>query len=155
MSNCVIFGHAAASISLGGGVVRQQPRRARANSWLWEMDDEGDMDKLSAMEKSILKQSVTPTSVVCARGESEVVACRLADEAVLLQLASGTYYTLDEVGVALWEQLATPQKFSAIHRALLKLYDVDAQRLEADLLRLLNEMNAAQLITVETSAINA
>ena len=92
---------------------------------------------------------------MCARGEGEVVSCRLADEAVLLQLSSGTYYTLDEVGVALWEQIATPQTFPAIHRALSRLYDVDAQRLEADLLRLLNEMNAAQLITVETSTADA
>ncbi len=116
------------------------------------------MDKLGGMDKATLSQmdvqtAISQASMVCSRGENEVVSCQLADEVVLLQLSSGSYYTLDEVGVALWKLIEVPLAFCDIHRELLKLYEVDTELLESDLMILLSAMIEAELITIETPSI--
>ena len=57
----------------------------------------------------------------------------LGEEAVILELASGRYYTLDDVGFRMWDLLSRHGRLDLVQKALLAEYDVEAEVLEADL----------------------
>lgn len=69
-----------------------------------------------------------------------VLAQELEGEAVLLNLQSERYYSLDDIGTRMWNTLTTAPSISAAHSALLEEYDVDAERLEQDLLDLVEKL---------------
>jgi hypothetical protein len=71
------------------------------------------------------------------------------DESVLLDLASERYFGLDAVGTRVWHLLEADPDVRAAHAALVSEYDVDAERLEADLLTLLQQLADAGLVTIE------
>jgi hypothetical protein len=76
------------------------------------------------------------------------VSCDLDGEAAILNLASGVYYGLDATGARVWNLVQTPRTVNEIRDALLKEYDVEAERCERDLLALLGDLAAAGLIEV-------
>ena len=86
-----------------------------------------------------------PSIVVAAKGQ---VSCDLAGDAVILNLKTGVYYGLDAVGALVWKLIQAPMTVADIRDGLLKEYDVDAGRCEGDLLALLQELAAAELIEV-------
>ena len=85
------------------------------------------------------------TTVVAAAGQ---VACDLDEEVAVLNLATGAYYKLDEVGASIWTRLAEPVTVAGLRDALLEVYDVDAEECERDLVALLDQLHAAGLIEV-------
>lgn len=76
------------------------------------------------------------------------VSSELSGEAVILNLRNGTYYGLDAVGATIWGLIQEPRSIEAIHTALLEQYDVEPERCERDLLALLQELAAAELVEV-------
>lgn len=66
----------------------------------------------------------------------DVVFRSVDGEAVLLHLASGHYFSLNEVGTRIWELLSQDGSLRSAHAAMLQEYDVDADRLEADIVEL-------------------
>jgi hypothetical protein len=80
--------------------------------------------------------------------DEEIVSCDLADGAALLDLRSGTYFSVNPVGAYIWELLEEPVAFADIHAALMARYDVGADECYDDLKGLLDELAAAQLIRV-------
>jgi hypothetical protein len=67
-----------------------------------------------------------------------VLVQELRGESVLLNLDSGRYFGLDEVGARMWAALTTAASLQAAYDTLLAEYDVEGQRLMRDL-RLLVE----------------
>lgn len=86
----------------------------------------------------------------CSVGQ-EQVSCDLAGEAVILNLKSGQYFGLNEVGARIWELLNQHYSPSAIRDALLDEYDVTPDQCEQDLLELLQQLMEQGLIHVETN----
>lgn len=77
------------------------------------------------------------------------IASKLADEAVILNLDSGIYYGLNEVGAYIWDLIAQrPHRFDQLRSCLLETYDVSPQDCEQDLTAVLLELRAAGLIEV-------
>ena len=76
----------------------------------------------------------------------EVMARQVGDETVLLDLASGSYFGLDAVGTRIWELLIQGVPPAEACGTLLKEYDVDADRIAADVERLLGELAGHGLI---------
>ena len=74
------------------------------------------------------------------------VSSELDGEAVILNLESGTYFGLDEIGARIWSLLQEPKSIVEIRDTLLDEYEVEADRCEEDLLALLEELKAAGLI---------
>jgi hypothetical protein len=70
-------------------------------------------------------------------------------EAVLLDLASETYFGLNKVGTRIWELLAQRDSLSAIHATLCKEFDAAPAQIEQDLLTLAAQLVQAGLVTVE------
>ena len=76
------------------------------------------------------------------------ISCGLGAEAAILQMESGKYYSLNPVGARVWQLLASPQKVSELHAAILAEYEVPADRCRADLIALLQKLQTAGLIEV-------
>jgi hypothetical protein len=80
---------------------------------------------------------------------SRQVSCALADETLILQLETGNYFRLNQVGTATWEFMRESHTVREIYLEILARYEVDAQRWERDLYGLLEEMREAELIEIK------
>jgi Coenzyme PQQ synthesis protein D (PqqD) len=84
---------------------------------------------------------------------SEDVLARTVDaEGIMVDLASGTYFGLDEIGNRIWELIGERRIVAEILDAVLAEYDVTREVAERDLLRLLGELEAKGLVKVTPGA---
>jgi Coenzyme PQQ synthesis protein D (PqqD) len=72
----------------------------------------------------------------------------MGDEAVVLDLNSGTYYGLDDLGARIWTLIEQPVSLATLREAIMSEYEVDAETCERDLVAFLNKMQVAGLIDV-------
>lgn len=79
---------------------------------------------------------------------THVMAREVGDEVVILDLVGGAYYGLDAVGVRIWQLLGEGKKPQGICETLLAEFEVQPEVLEADVLRLLEELRGKGLILV-------
>lgn len=77
---------------------------------------------------------------------SSVVARGVADETVLLDLESGTYYGLDAVGTRVWQLLKEGRSVSEACDVLLDEYDVERAQLQSDIDALIADLIEKKLI---------
>lgn len=97
-----------------------------------------------------MKNKISVTSTVVANKYQ--VSCELSGESVILNLKSGIYYGLDAIGAEIWKLIQEPRTANDIREAILRDYDVDPSQCERDLLVLLEELAASELIEIiETS----
>jgi hypothetical protein len=80
---------------------------------------------------------------------TQVMARRVSDETVILDLASGNYYGLDAVGSRLWQLLAEGKSLAAARDALLAEYEVGREQLDMDIGRLIQELHARGLVALD------
>jgi hypothetical protein len=93
------------------------------------------------VEKPISEESVIVAS-------KDQVSCDLAGEAAILDLKSGTYYGLDQVGATVWGMLSEPRRVIEVRNALLEQYEVEAEQCGRELIHLLGELRSSGLIQV-------
>ncbi len=79
----------------------------------------------------------------------DVMFREVKGEAVILNIANGKYYGLDDVGTRMWALLAEHLQLEPVHRALLDEYDVQPEVLQADLIRLVDELAAQGLVMLD------
>jgi coenzyme PQQ synthesis protein D (PqqD) len=72
----------------------------------------------------------------------------MGDEVVVLDLNSGTYYGLDELGTRIWTLIEQPMSLRTIREAIMSEYEVDGETCDQDILAFLNKMQAAGLVEV-------
>jgi hypothetical protein len=72
----------------------------------------------------------------------------LGDETVILNLRTGLYCGLNEVGASIWAQIKEQKSIQDILDALLKEYDVDPEQCRRDLLKLLQQLADNDLIEI-------
>ena len=82
----------------------------------------------------------------CLRIPDGVATRKIGDETILLNLETGTYFGLDAVGSRFLELLEQCGDISVAHRTMLREFDVQSQTLEADILRLVEEMRSKGLL---------
>ena len=73
----------------------------------------------------------------------------LDEEAVVLDVNSGIYYGLNEVGARVMVLLKEPTSLSDIVNAMLQEYEVEGEQLKRDLMAFLQEMKDQQLIRIK------
>lgn len=76
----------------------------------------------------------------------DVLSSELGSEHVLLNLADGIYYGLDDVGSDIWKLLQTPVSVGDICRAIVETRDVDTERCRSDVVKLLGELLDRRLV---------
>jgi len=82
---------------------------------------------------------------------SDVVFRQMDGEVVLLDLATATYFGLDEVGARLWELLHRDGSLERAFAVLRDEYEVAPSDLQRDLLRLLEQLRERGLVSVSTA----
>jgi hypothetical protein len=82
----------------------------------------------------------------------EQMSCGLDDEAVILSLKKGVYYSLNPCGNRIWSLMQKPITVGKIRDALLEEYDIDKETCEEDLLSLLSDLKNEGLIVIENSS---
>lgn len=75
-----------------------------------------------------------------------VVSTTLDEEAVLLDLDTRRYYSLNETGARIWELLADDQSLDAIAEAITTEWDVSEENARAHVERLLAELEEEGLV---------
>jgi len=80
------------------------------------------------------------------------VSSDLGGEAVILNVKTGTYYGLNDVGAFIWGQIQQPRTVAALRDALLAEYEVDITQCERDLISLLTDLASHSLIEVRDVA---
>jgi hypothetical protein len=80
------------------------------------------------------------------------VSSDLDGEVVILNLHSGVYHGLEEVGARVWGLIREPAPVRHLRDALLDEYDVEPLRCEEDLIALLGELKDHGLLEVRHDA---
>jgi Coenzyme PQQ synthesis protein D (PqqD) len=81
------------------------------------------------------------------------VSCDLSGEAVILNLNSGMYYGIDEIGALIWAALEEPRTLEYLRETILRDYQIDKETCDRDVIAFLADMNAAGLIEINDAAI--
>ncbi len=76
------------------------------------------------------------------------VAADMGGEAVILNMQSGVYFGLNNVGARVWELVQQPVSVQTVQQTILTEYDVDAERCDHDIQTLLAKLIDAGLIQV-------
>lgn len=84
---------------------------------------------------------------------SQQVFEQIDGEGVILHLESGIYYSLDSVGVSIWNLIQQPKSVGDIKGSLLAEYDVEPQQCEQELLALVEDLAAQKLIEIKDATI--
>lgn len=101
-----------------------------------------NIDDLKVAAESPLRFSAT----LSFQAIKEHLFSLLSDEAVILSLKNGKYYSLNSVGSSIWGAIQVPAKLSDIEAAILKEYDVDPQTCRREVILFLEKMVAEDLI---------
>jgi hypothetical protein len=78
----------------------------------------------------------------------DVLVRELRGESVLLDLASESYFGLDEVGTGMWRALTGARSVEEAVAALLGEYEVAPERLRAELATFVEKLSNAGLVDV-------
>lgn len=77
---------------------------------------------------------------------SDVLFQEVGGEAVLLDLASETYFGLNPVGTRIWQLLGDGSALQSVRDALVAEYDAPPEQIESDLLTLATQLSDAGLV---------
>lgn len=75
----------------------------------------------------------TTETTIRYRVKPDVVARSIANEMILLDLESGVYFTLNQVGATIWRGLENRDSTETIVAAIVDQYEVDEETAAADL----------------------
>ena len=77
----------------------------------------------------------------------KVMARQVGDETVILDLNSGVYFGLDPIGARIWQLLSEDRTLAETCDVMLQEYEVDREKLESDMIALMETLKAHGLIT--------
>ena len=78
--------------------------------------------------------------------EGEVAAKVMDGEAVIINLASGTYYSMDKAGGLIWELIEGRHTLEEMVVAVVARYEVSSAQAQTDIERLLGELTDENLV---------
>ncbi len=81
---------------------------------------------------------------------SQAVSCELGGETVILDIHSGQYFALSEIGGQIWSLLESPCSFSSLCNQLMNEYDIEPEQCHANVSAFLQELSKHGLIEEST-----
>jgi hypothetical protein len=97
---------------------------------------------------SLLQMDLSTIETAIVTATEGQISSDLAGEAVILNLKSGVYYGLNEVGAHIWTMLQQPTSVAAIRAAVLAEYDVEPEVCDRDVMTLIQELQAVGLVEI-------
>jgi coenzyme PQQ synthesis protein D (PqqD) len=86
------------------------------------------------------------------RVPNDVIFRELQGEAVILNLASSTYFGLDQVATRIWQLCEAHGSLRTVWEAMQQEFDASDETLKADLLSFVDELLANGLLAVQPHA---
>jgi hypothetical protein len=83
------------------------------------------------------------------RRAKDAISTELDGETVILNIETGIYSGLDQVGTTIWNTLAEPATFVNLKERIMADYEVSEQRCSDDLSVFLDELLKNRLITLD------
>lgn len=77
---------------------------------------------------------------------AQVMARKVGDETVILDLATGTYFGLDPVGARMWQFMSEGKTLAEVCDAMQEEFDVTRENIERDVIALAEKLQAQQLV---------
>ncbi len=77
------------------------------------------------------------------------LATDLGNETVIFNVQYEKYYGLNDVGTRVWSLIQEPRTVSEIVKIVTQEYDVEPERFERDLTKLLQDLESANLIEIQ------
>lgn len=77
------------------------------------------------------------------------LATDLGDETVIFNTECEKYYGLNDVGTLIWTLIQEPRTIDEIVKIVAAEYDVEPERFERDLTKLLQDLQSANLIEIQ------
>jgi hypothetical protein len=84
----------------------------------------------------------------CVLVPKDVLARHVGEEAVILHLATGTYYSLDAIGARIWPLLEQGKTLAEVCTVISDEYEVPADELERDVLDLVGTLASHGLVVL-------
>jgi len=81
----------------------------------------------------------------------QVIAKRLDDEMVILHLTSETYFGLNGMATAMWQELTTANSVEEAYDSLLGQYEVEPDALRSDMVDLLQQLVKMQIVELSSA----
>jgi hypothetical protein len=91
---------------------------------------------------------VVPESLV-AIDPSCVISRKVHDEALIIHLTSGSYYSLNEVGARVWENIDGTHTAGDLAQIIQDEYNADPERIRLEVMSLLDDLASEGLIQVD------
>jgi hypothetical protein len=95
---------------------------------------------------SMSSSVVTASTTVVAR--PDLLTAEFGSEVIVLNLQSGVYYGLEDVGARIWTLLRSPVSVATIVETVLSDYDVDSADCEHDIRLLVDDLVAHGLVRI-------
>jgi len=76
----------------------------------------------------------------------EVLASEMDGETIMMSIAGGSYYGMDNIGSRIWELLEEPIRVSDLCHRLMEEFDVEVDQCLADVMVFLNALGENKLI---------
>jgi hypothetical protein len=80
---------------------------------------------------------------------SDAICQEIAGEAVILDLATSTYFGLDALGLRIWQLLSDGLSQLAVEKMLFEEYEISAEILSRDIEAFLARLESAGLVHAE------
>lgn len=80
--------------------------------------------------------------------QEDIVSRTVQGEEVLVDLVSGTYYGLNEVGTFIWQEIKKNKSSNEIAIALCEAYDIGLDEAEKDIIKLFNDLNKKGVVKI-------
>jgi len=77
---------------------------------------------------------------------SDIIWSVVDGEAVLLNIASGHYYSLNETATDIWQRLQQGASEAQVVEAIAQTYRIDPETVQRDVTELIQELRATKLV---------
>lgn len=88
-----------------------------------------------------------PDSVV-SKDPSQIISRTVDDEALIIQLTSGSYYSLNVVGTRVWESIDGTRTAGDVAKIIQDEYDAEFELIEIEVMSLLTDLVQEGLVQV-------
>jgi hypothetical protein len=102
--------------------------------------------KIKDMQAARSLDMITPESTI--KAVEDHVSCDMAKEEVVLNVKSGVYYGLDEIGTMIWKLVQPGLTVEQVVDAVTSEYDVGREQCEKDMINFFTDLESYGLIEV-------
>jgi hypothetical protein len=80
--------------------------------------------------------------------KQDILSSQIGEEIVLLDVASGKYFKIDEIGSTIWEYLKEPKSIEDLVNVLMQEFEVEKERCTSDVSNFIEELKRNEFLVI-------